>query len=74
MTGWNDLPLEIRAKIMYSGYIKHPIIDFLKEIEYISYKSIVVDETETLPSYVEHLCNIGILNYSFTYFYPSLFF
>ena len=61
MRGWNDLPLELRSKIMYRGHIKHPIVKLLKDMEYISYNSIASDILETQPSYVEHLCNIGIL-------------
>jgi len=68
MTGWNDLPLELRSKIMYSGYIKHPIVELLKDMEYISYNSIACDILETQPSYVEHLCDIGILKPQMDFF------
>jgi len=69
MAGWNDLPLEIRAKIMYSGYIIHPIVELVKDVSYIPYDSIVCDKLELKPSYIEHLCNIGILKYQIFPFY-----
>ena len=69
MTGWNNLPLELRSKIMYSGYIKHPIVELIKEIDYIPYNSIASDILELKPSYIEHLCDIGILKSQTFFFY-----
>ncbi len=71
---WNCLPLEIRSKIMYSRWIKHPIVDLIKDIDYIPYNSIARDITETDTSYVEHLCDIGILNNSLLYDYDLIFY
>tara|TARA_R110000824_G_scaffold397009_1_gene599258 strand:- start:822 stop:1100 length:279 start_codon:yes stop_codon:yes gene_type:complete len=28
---WNKLPIELRSKIMYSGWITHPVADIIKE-------------------------------------------
>ena len=69
MAGWNDLPLEIRAKIMYSGWVKHPIVELIKDVCYIPYDSIASDILELKPSYIEHLCDIGILKSQLFSFY-----
>ena len=56
---FDDLPIELKSKIMYSGYIRHPLAilidDFFNSI--IPLISVVGDN----PSILQHLCDIGEL-------------
>lgn len=58
---WENLPSEIQSKIMFSGYIKHPISvifnNFINNIIPLS-----ADISDPKPSFIRHLVNIGILN------------
>lgn len=73
-TNWNCLPEEIKSKIMYSGYIRHPTAYLIDNIDYIPYNSIASDITETHTTFIEHLSNIGILNKYYLYDYDLIFY
>ncbi len=56
---FNNLPLELKAKIMYSGYISHPIADIFN---YILFNEIIpISYDVDKPSFVKHLTNTGWL-------------
>ena len=56
---FKNLPYELKSKIMYSGYIVHPVAiifkQFVKNILPIS------SNVDNNPSFIEHLTNIGEL-------------
>ena len=57
---WNDLPEEIRSKIMYSGYIKHPVALVFKK--FMNNIFIPLSANVEIISLYDHLRNLGILN------------
>ena len=57
---WNDLPEEIRSKIMDSGYIKHPVALVFKK--FMNNIFIPLSANVEIISLYDHLRNLGILN------------
>ena len=59
---FTDLPIEIRSKIMYSGWIIHPVANLiknhLKSVSFLRYAEI---GEECPRSYYDHLLAINFL-------------
>jgi len=60
MLVFQNLPQEIRAKIMYGGYIIHPSAQIIKDFFNNLYIKISQNEEDSINIY-NHLINIGEL-------------
>ena len=63
---FKNLPIEIKSKIMYSGFIKHPITNLFN---YFLNDIIPLNSDISNPSFIEHLINIGELRNNMLYFW-----
>lgn len=56
-----ELPIELRSKIMYSGWIRHPVADIMKHF-FLNIMKLEYDTRIPPPSFIRHLTNIGELD------------
>tara|TARA_R110000803_G_scaffold58017_1_gene116204 strand:+ start:1220 stop:1474 length:255 start_codon:yes stop_codon:yes gene_type:complete len=57
---WN-LPIELRSKIMFSGWIRHPTADIITNF-LLNIMPMEYDTRLPPPSFIRHLTNTGELN------------
>ena len=62
---YEKLPTELKIKIMYGGYIKHPIVDLFNDFKKDLMPKDIFNKNE---NFYDHLCNTGELNTPFHFY------